>query len=62
MGSRGAGEGITGWERELEAEGKRTGGRGKERGVPFERKFGLCGGDDKMWSGLERVLERWYGA
>lgn len=62
MGSQGAGEGITGWERGLEAEGKRTGGRGKERGVPFERKFGLCGGDDKMWSGLERVLERWYGA
>lgn len=34
-----------------------TGGRGKERGVPFERGLGLSGGDDKMWAGLERVLE-----
>lgn len=52
MGSRGSRGGITGWER-------RTGGRGKERGIPFERKFGLCTGDNKFGLALERVLERW---
>lgn len=59
MGSRGGGRSDYGLGKRA---GSRGGGRGKERGVPFERKFGLCVGDDKMWSGLERVLERWYGA
>lgn len=48
MGSRGSrGEVITGCNR-------RTGSRGKARGIPFERKFGLCSGDDKCGLALER--------